>query len=66
MPEEDLVNIRCPYCKHIFTFDREKVNPAKPFLSAKCPYCEEGIVLSSEMILKSAQAKATETKKKKK
>ncbi len=66
MSEEDLVNIRCPYCKHIFTFNREKVNPAKPFLSAKCPYCEEGIVLSTDMILNSAKVKATGVKKNKK
>ena len=52
MDGEILVNIRCPYCRRVFTYDKSRLAANKPFFNAKCPYCEEGIVLSTEMILK--------------
>lgn len=58
MDDEDLLNIRCPYCRRIFTYAKSKVPGDKQFFNAKCPYCEEGIVLSSETLLKAAPIKA--------
>ena len=61
MDDEDLINIRCPYCRKIFTFSQGKVPRDKPYLNAHCPYCEEGLVLSTEALLK---AEPIKTKKK--
>lgn len=57
MEDELLVNIRCPYCRRVFTYDKNKLDARRPFFSAKCPYCEEGIVLSTEVISKAASVK---------
>ncbi len=58
MDDEDLINIRCPYCRRVFTYSKNKVPGDRPFFNAKCPYCEEGIVLSSEALLKAHIVKA--------
>lgn len=58
MDDEDLLNIRCPYCRRVFTYSKGKVPTERPFFNAKCPYCEEGIVLSSEALLKAPTVKA--------
>ena len=55
MDDEDLLNIRCPYCRRVFTCNKDKIPGDKPFFNAKCPYCEEGLVLSADALLKSAQ-----------
>ncbi len=62
MDDEDLLNIRCPYCEKIFTFAQNKVPRDKPFLNARCPYCEEGIVLPTEALLKLKPVKAKRKK----
>lgn len=61
MDDEAQINIRCPYCRKVFTFSQNKVPRDKTFLNARCPYCEEGLVLPTEALLK---AEPVKTKKK--
>lgn len=58
MNDEVQLNIRCPYCRRVFTYNKSKVPIDKSFFNAKCPYCEEGVVLSTEALLNAPPPKA--------